>query len=167
MLNGSMVRAAGLGLSIFYAALIVWLYAAQPQTVAEVTGGLAAGVGAYRVDDQAMQDGLAFFRGDTFPEARAAFDRADPAHRDPRAQFYIAYSCYREGWGRVYNDDALFARGIQAVDRAIAATPDHRVVINDPTLAMHTADELKAELTRGLTLEPSDFNPFKIFNPRK
>lgn len=162
-----MVRATGLALSIVYAALIVWLYAAQPQTVAEVTGGLSAGVGAYRVDDQAMQDGLTFFRRDGFPEARAAFDRADPAHRDPRAQFYVAYSYYREGWGRVYNDDALFTKGLEAVDRAIAAAPGHRIVEDDPTLGMHTADELKAELTRGVTREPSDFNPLRVFRQRK
>ena len=162
-----MVRAAGLALSIAGAVLIVWLYAAQPQTVAEVTGGLSSGVGAYRVDDQAMQDGLGFFRRAAFVEARAALDRADPAHRDPRAQFYIAYSYYRQGWGRLYSDDALFTKGLEAVRRAIAAAPDRRVVIDDPALEMHTADELEAELTRGITREPSDFNPFKIFRHRK
>lgn len=162
-----MVRAAGLLLSIAYAVLIVWLYAAQPQTVAEVTGGLSASVGAYRVDDQAMLDGLAFFRRDAFAEARAAFDRADPAHKDPRAQFYLAYSCYREGWGRFYHDDDLFAKGIEAVDRAIAAAPDHRLVVDDPGLEMRTADELKVELTRGITRESSDFNPLKILRHRK
>jgi tetratricopeptide (TPR) repeat protein len=162
-----MVRSVGFVVAITYAAFIVWLYAAQPQTIAEVTGGLAAGVGAYRVDDQAMQDGLTFFRREAFAEARAAFDRADPAHRDPRIQFYVAYSYYREGWGRVYSDDALYAKGIEAVDRAIAAAPDHRVVIDDPTLGMHTADELKAELTRGVTREPSDFNPVKVFRRRR
>lgn len=166
-MSQTMVRILGLAAAVAYGTVIVWLYAAQPQTVAEMTGGLAAGVGAYQVDAQAMQDGLAFFRRDAFPEARAAFDRADPARRDPRAQFYIAYSYYREGWGRIYNDDALFTKGIQAVDRAIAAAPDHRVVVDDPTLAMHTADELKAELTRGVTREPSDFNPFRVFRHRK
>ena len=95
-----MVRAAGLVLSLAYAAAIVWLYAAQPQTVAEVTGGISAGLGVYRVDAQARQDGLGFFHRDAFPEARAAFDRADPASRDPEIQFYIAYSYYRQGWGR-------------------------------------------------------------------
>ena len=162
-----MVRAAGLALSIACAALIVWLYAAQPQTVAEVTGGLSSGIGVYGVDDQAMQDGLAFFRRDAFVEARAALDRADPAHRDPRAQFYIAYSYYREGWGRLHSDDALFTKGLEAVHRAIAAAPDRRVVIDDPALEMHTADELEAELTRGITRELSDFNPFKVFRHRK
>ena len=162
-----MVRAAGLALSITCSALIVWLYAAQPQTIAEVTGGLSSGVGAYRADDQAMQDGLSFFRRDAFVEARAALDRADPAHRDPRAQFYIAYSYYREGWGRLYSDDTLFTKGLEAVHRAIAAAPDHRVVIDDPALEMHTADELEAELTRGITREPSDLNPLKVFRHRK
>jgi hypothetical protein len=162
-----MVRAAGLALSITCSALIVWLYAAQPQTVAEVTGGLSSGVGAYRADDQAMQDGLNFFRRDAFVEARAALDRADPAHRDSRAQFYIAYSYYREGWGRLYSDDTLFTKGLEAVHRAIAAAPDHRVVIDDPALEMHTADELEAELTRGITREPSDLNPLKVFRHRK
>ena len=167
MVYGSMVRAAGLGLSITYAALVVWLYAAQPQTVAEMTGGLAAGVGAYRVDDQAMQDGLAFFRRDTFPEARAAFDRADPAHRDARAQFYIAYSYYRHGWGRVYQDDELFARGLEAINAAVARAPGGRIVVDDPDLQMRSADELKAEIEAGLRREPSDFNPLRLLRPRK
>jgi hypothetical protein len=162
-----MVRAAGLVLSLTYAAAIIWLYGAQPQTVAEVTGGFSAGIGTYRVNEQAQLDGLAFFYRDAFDEARAAFDRADPAHRDARVQFYIAYSYYRQGWGRVYNDDPLFTRGLEAVDRAIVAAPDHRLVVDDPALAMHTADELKAELTRGVTREPSDFNPLKVFRPRK
>src|SRR5690349_9726456 len=90
-----MVRIAGLAITLAYASLIVWLYAAQPQTVAEVTGSLSSTVGAYHVDVQATSDALAFFRRDAFPEARMAFERADPAHRDARTQFYIAYSYYR------------------------------------------------------------------------
>ena len=73
-----LIRALGLLLSLAYAVVIVWLYAAQPQTMAEVTGGLASQVGVYRIDDQAFGDGLAFFRRDAFVEARAAFARADP-----------------------------------------------------------------------------------------
>lgn len=162
-----MVRIAGLVVSLAYAAFIIWLYAAQPQTVAQVTGSMASGIGAYRVDTQAASDAMGFFYRDRFPEARAAFERADPAHRDPRTQFYIAYSYYRQGWGRVYNDDTLFRKGIEAVDRAIAAAPDHRLVVDDPELGMKTGDELKAELERGVTREASDFNPLKVFRPRK
>ena len=161
------MRALGLLVSFAYAAVIVWLYAAQPQTMAEVTGGLAAQVGVYRIDDRAFADALAFFRRDAFVEARAAFARADPAQRDARTQFYIAYSFYRQGWGRLYNDDALFGQGLVAVDRAIAAAPDHRLVVDDPTLGLRTADELRAELTRGLTRELSDLNPLRVLRTRK
>ena len=162
-----MLRAAGLLMSIGYAAIIFWLYASQPQTRAEAIGGLAATVGAYRIDPQAFEDGLRFFRADQFPEARMAFERADPARRDARTQFYIAYSFYRQGWGRLSNDDALFEQGLEAVNRSIEVAPANRVVVEDPTLAMRTAEELKAELERGMRREPSDFNPLRLFEPRK
>jgi hypothetical protein len=162
-----LVRVAGLAITLGYGALVVWLYSIQPQTVAEVTGSLSSTVGAYHVDTQATSDALAFFRRDAFAEARMAFERADPAHRDARTQFYIAYSYYRQGWGRVYNDDVLFQKGIEAVDRAIALAPDHRLLVDDPDLGMHSADELKAELERGVTREASDFNPLKVFRARK
>src|SRR6266545_7817655 len=83
------VRIAGLVASAGYAGFVVWLYVTQPQTVAQVTGGIAAGVGVYSLDQQAAADGMAFFRRDAFTEARAAFLRADPARRDARTQFYI------------------------------------------------------------------------------
>jgi tetratricopeptide (TPR) repeat protein len=162
-----MVRAAGLAGTLTYGLLIVWLFSAQPQTVAEVTGGLTATIGAYRIDQQAFADGLAFFYRDQFAEARAAFGRADPAQRDARTQYYIAYSFYRQGWGRVYNDDALFKQGLQAVDRAIALAPGQRLVVDDAQLGIHTGDELRAELQRGLTREASDFNPLRLLRPRK
>ena len=162
-----MVRIAGLAMTIAYASLIVWLYSVQPHTVAEMTGTLSSTVGAYHVDAQAMSDALAFFRRDAFPEARMAFERADPAHRDARTQFYIAYSYYRQGWGRVYDDDDLFRKGIETIDRAILLAPDHRLLVDDPDLGMHSAEELKAELERGVTHEASDFNPLKVFRTRK
>ena len=162
-----MVRIAGLAFSTAYSVFVVWLYVSQPQTVAEVTGGVAAGAGVYSVDPQATADGLAFFRRDAFPEARAALTRADPAMRDARTQFYIAYSYYREGWGRLYDDDRLFRQGLAAVDRAIALAPNHRLVVDDPEIEMHSADELRAELERGVTHDASDFNPLKVFRRRK
>ena len=162
-----MVRPLGLAFSIGYAILIAWLYAAQPQTGAEALGGLAASVGAYTVDARALEEGLSFFNRDMFPEARMAFARADPARRDARTQFYIAYSFYRQGWGRVYSDDALFAQGVEAVDRAIAVAPQGRVIVDDANLGMRSSDELKAELERGLRREASDFNPLRVLDSRK
>ena len=162
-----LVRGAGLVATIAYAAAIGWLYVTQPQTVAQVTGGFASAVGAYRIDQQAFEDGLRFFRGGQFPEARAAFARADTAERDARTQFYLAYTYYREGWGRLYNDDALFAKGLAAADKAIGLAPGGRLVVDDIDLQMRSADELRAELQRGLTREADDFNPLKIFRTRK
>jgi hypothetical protein len=67
----------------------------------------------------------------------------------------------------VYSDDALFRKGLEAVDHAIAVAPGGRVVVDDPQLKLHSSDELKAELERGLTREASDFNPLKVFRERK
>ncbi|CAN5872106.1 hypothetical protein BH24ACI5_BH24ACI5_17980 [soil metagenome] len=161
------VRSVGLALAILYASAIVWTYARQPRTMAQMTGGLAAGVGAYRIDDRAFADGLGFFRKDQFVEARAAFMRADSAERDARTQFYIAYSYYRQGWGRVYNDDTLFAAGLKHADAAIALAPSGRLVVEDADLQMHHADELRAELEAGLRRDASDFNPLRVLRQRK
>jgi tetratricopeptide (TPR) repeat protein len=166
-MRDSLVRAAGLAGTVLYGAAIVWMYAAQPQTVAEVTGGLTSTIGAYRIDQQAFHDGLAFFKRDQFDEARAALSRADPAGRDALTQFYIAYTYYRQGWGRLYSDDALFKNGLEAIDRAIALAPDHRLVVADPDVSIRTADELRAELQRGLTSDASDFNPLRLLRPRR
>lgn len=166
-MNSALVRVSGLVVTAAYASLIVWVYARQPRTVQQLTGGVAATVGAYKVDPVNFQEGLRFFRNDQFVEARAAFDRADPAHQDALTQFYVAYSFYRQGWGRVYKDDALYRQGLEAVDRAIGRAPGGRLVVSDPNLGMHTADELRAELARGTQHTMSDLNPAKVFEPRK
>jgi hypothetical protein len=166
-LNETTTRVLGLAAVAAYALLIIWLYGRQPQTMAQVTGGLSAAFGAYRIDEQAFAEGLEQFRADRFPGARRAFARADPAERDARTQFYIAYSFYRQGWGRLYSDDELFAEGLAAVDHALALAPGGRLVVDDPDLGMRTADELKTELEAGLRLEPSDFNPARVIRGRK
>jgi tetratricopeptide (TPR) repeat protein len=166
-MSETVVRAAGLGITIVYASLIAWLFVRQPATFAEVTGGLSSAIGAYRVEPQAFEDGLTYFRNDQFAEARAAFERADPARRDALTQFYIAYAFYREGWGRFYSDDQLFRAGLEAVNRAIALAPNGRLVVEEPGQEIRTADELKAELERGLKVEASDLDPSRVFRPRK
>ena len=163
----STVRAAGLIATVVYAALIGGLFASQPKTGAEAIGGVAATIGAYRIDDQAFADGLASFRRDQFVEARAAFARADPATRDARTQFYIAYSYYRQGWRRTHHDDALYRQGLEVVVRAIALAGNTGLAADDPDLRLRSADELKAELEAGLTTDASDFNPLRMFEDRK
>lgn len=143
------------------------MYVRQPQSLAEATGALTASVGAYRIDQQAFADGLRFFHADQFAPARIAFERADPAHQDATTQFYIAYSYYRQGWGRFYNDNELFARGLETVNVAMSVAPQGRVVVDDPRLQMRSGDELKAELEAGLQRKASDFNPLNAFRRQR
>jgi hypothetical protein len=163
----SAVRAPGLAASICYAALIVWLYAHQPQSFAEVSGGLSATIGAYQIDQPAFDEGLRLFRGGQFEAARAAFERADPVRKDSRTQFYTAYAFSREGWGRFHDDDRLFGMGLEAADRAIALAPHGTLREDDPDLLMHSADELRAELQAGVRSDASDMNPLAVFRRRK
>lgn len=166
-MSETVIRATGLGLTLAYAALIGWLYARQPATLAEVTGGLSSAVGAYRIDRQAFDDGIRYFRNDQFVEARAAFERADPASRDALTQFYIAYAFYRQGWGRLYSDDVLYKQGLEAVNRAISHSPGGRLLVDEPDQQIKSADELKAELESGLRRDASDLNPARVFRQRK
>lgn len=160
-------RSLGFALAVAYAIVIGWLVAHQPQTIAQVTGGLSASVGTYRADPQAFADGLVFFANDQFVEARMAFARADPGLRDPNTQFYIAYSYYRQGWGRLSHDDRLYAEGLIAIDLAMKLAPGNRLVVADSNLGLHTAEELKAELEAGMRLEAADFNPMRVFRRRQ
>jgi hypothetical protein len=67
----------------------------------------------------------------------------------------------------VYKDDALYRQGLEAVERAIALSPSGPLVVADPTLQMHTAAELKAELQKGTERRVEDLNPLKLLEPRK
>jgi hypothetical protein len=161
------IRAIGLVLTLVYAGVVVWMYAKQPKTIAEVTGGLTATVALYRIDQTSFDQGLAFFHKDQFVEARTALERADPAKQHGVTQFYIAYSYVRQGWGRLYADDALYKQARVTLERAVTVSPGGKVQVdNDPSLALKTSDELKAEIDRGLTREAADFNPFRVFDKR-
>ena len=161
------VRAAGLVVSCAGCVSLLWLFVHQPTNLQELTGGVAASVGAYQINQADFDQGRQFFLGEKFVEARAAFARADPASRHAVTQFYIAYSYYRQGWGRVYSDDTLFAAGLEAVNRAIALATGGAIRVDDAALDMKTADELKAELQRGLTRDASDFNPLRVLRKRR
>jgi hypothetical protein len=67
----------------------------------------------------------------------------------------------------MYNDDALFAKGLEAVEHAIKIAPGHRLDVPDPSIDMRTADELRAELSRGLTRDAADLNPMRFLARRK
>ena len=114
-----------------------------------------------------MTTGWRFSSGTSSTRPARRFRGRIPPARDALTQFYIAYTYYRQGWGRVYSDDALFKKGLEAVDRSIALAPDHRLVVDDADIGIHSADELRAELQRGLTRDASDFNPLRLLRPRR
>ena len=159
-----------------YGAFVVFLYAAEPRSLGEIsikakntiedavtTGQIVAGT--YKVDEASFGAGVAAFRQDRHVAARDSSQKADPEKRDARTQFYVAYSFYRQGWGRVSNDDSLFKQALEAVDRVALLDRNYRT--NDPNLQLHTPAELKAELEEGMQVTADDFNPLRLVRERK
>jgi hypothetical protein len=163
----SLFQGLGILSTLAYAALIAWLYATAPRSLGEVATGARVAAGTYQVDPARFDAALRLFRLEQFRAARDEWGRADPAQRDARTQFYIAYAFYREGWGRVYKDDALYRQGIEAVSRAITLSPSAPLTVADPTLQMRSAAELKAELEKGTERRWGDLNPLKLLDARK
>ena len=170
------IQILGLVLTIVYGFFIAWLYWAEPKNLEEVStkaketieNTTTAGqviIGTYEVDPQKFADGLKAFRADNFVAARQFFENADPERRDAKTQFYIAYSFYRQGFGKLYNDDELFKKGLEQTNRVIAL--DKNFKADDANLQMKTPAELKNEFEEGLRTTADDFNPFKLTRERK
>jgi len=166
----------GILLTVIYGFFIAWLYWAEPKNLEEVsvkaketienttTKGQII-IGTYEVDAAKFSDGLKAFRADNFVAARQFFENADPERRDAKTQFYIAYSFYRQGFGKLYNDDELFKKGLEQTNRVIAL--DKNFKSDDADLKMQTPAELKNEFEEGLRVTAEDFNPMKLTRERK
>lgn len=163
-----LIQSAGIASTMLYAALIIWVYATEPRSLREAATSAQVVAGTYEADAAKFEAGRELFRQEKYRAAREAWMQADPAQRDARTQFYIAYAFYREGWGRVYNDDALFKQGLEAINRAIDLTANNATpAFDDADLQLHTPAELKAELEAGTTRSLSDLNPLKVLRKRK
>lgn len=156
------IHILGIVIVAFGLTFVAFLYWSQPRSLAEVATKGSVAIGTYEVNKKEFDAGVAAFRQDQFVTARSAFERADPEKRDAATQFYVAYSYYRQGWGRVSNDDEAFKSGLKAVSRT---DPNFRST--DADLQMKTAAELRFELEEGLKLTASDFNPLKLTRDRK
>jgi hypothetical protein len=152
----------GIILSIIYAAFIVWLYAYEPKNLSEVATKATVTVGAYEIDKAKFDEGLRLFRAENYPASRDFFAQADVEKRDSKTQFYLAYSFYRQGFGKVYNDDALFKQGLEQLNRV-----DSNFKSDDADLKLKTPAELKNEFTEGLQFTSDDLNPLKVLRERK
>jgi hypothetical protein len=170
------IHILGIIFATVYGVFIAWLYWAEPKnllevsskaqtTIENVTTKTQVAIGTYEVDKVKFDEGLNAFRRDNFVAARDAFERADVEKRDVKTQFYIAYSFYRQGFGKVYNDNELFKRGLEQTNAVIAL--DKSFKSTDDDLRLKTPAELKNEFEEGLKVTVQDFNPFKVLRERK
>jgi hypothetical protein len=164
-MNEKTIQILSLLMMLVFGSLIVWIYAKQPQNLWEAVSKAAVSTGTYGIDDAEFKRGVDLFRQDNFPGSRESFAKADPEKHDARVQFYTAYSFYRQGFGKVYDDDTLFKQGLERVNFVIAVNPDLR--IDDDNLKMKTPQELKSELEKGLEITLEDFDPRKLIRERK
>lgn len=170
------IHILGIAVTLVYGVFVVFLYAAEPRSLEEITTKAVETVqnaattgqvvtGTYEVDPARFGEGLAAFRQNNFVLARDAFERADPQKRDARTQFYIAYSFYRQGWGRISNDDAMFKQALERLERVTMLDRDFRS--DDADLQLRTPAELRNELEEGLRVTADDFNPLRLVRERK
>ena len=175
-MNEKHIQILSIFLTTFYAIFIAWLYAVEPKsleefstkaqtTIENVTTKTQVAIGTYEIDQAKFDDGLRAFRQDNFILARDSFERADAEKRDAKTQFYIAYSFYRQGFGKLSSDDALFRQGLEQTNRVIAL--DKNFKSEDADLQMKTPVELKNEFEEGLRVTAGDFNPLKVLRERK
>ena len=90
------IQIAGLIWTLVYGSIIVWIYATEPRSFKDVATNSQVAAGTYEINQEKFNNGLALFRRDQFRAARDEWTSADPAQRDSRTQFYLAYACYRE-----------------------------------------------------------------------
>ena len=162
-----LIQVAGIIWTLVYAGIILWVYATEPRSFKEVATNTQIATGTYEINQEKFNNGLALFRREQFRAARDEWAGADPAQKDPSTQFYIAYAFYREGWGRLYSDNALFKQGVETVNRAISLAPNGVLNVDDPDLQIHTAAELKTELEQGTERSWNDLNPAEMFRKRR
>jgi hypothetical protein len=171
------IQILGIVLSAAFGTFVVFVYATEPRSVSELrtkagetlskavnTGQVLTGT--YQVDAERFQRGLAYFRAGDYPNARASFEASDPEKRDGKVQFYIAYSFYRQGWGRFSNDDELFKQGQEYAELAQQLLGSD-FVSDDEDLKLKTPAALVNELNEGLRVTADDFNPLRVLNERK
>lgn len=170
------IQILGIALTLVYGVFVIFLCAAEPRSLEEISSKAIETVqnaatkgqvitGTYEIDRAKFNEGLSAFRQNNFILARDGFSKADPERRDAKTQFYIAYSFYRQGWGRVTNDDALFKQALESLDRVTFIDKNFRS--DDADLQLRTPVELKNELDEGLRVTADDFNPLKVLRERK
>ena len=175
-MNEKYIQILGIMITLAYGVFVVFLYAAEPRSLEEISYKAIETVqnaatkgqvitGTYEIDQAKFAEGVSAFHQNNFILARDSFAKADPERRDAKTQFYIAYSLYRQGWGRLTNDDALFKQALESLERVNFIDKNFRS--DDAALQLRTPAELKNELEEGLRVTADDFNPLKVLRERK
>ena len=170
------IQILGIAVSVVYFGFIAFLYLAEPRSLADISTKASSTLqdvttkgqviaGTYQVDPAKFAEGFRLFRQDNFVAARDLFQKADPERRDAATQYYIAYSYYRQGWGRISNDGELFAAGLKQLDRVDEIDPNY--VATDEDLKLKRPVELRHEFEEGMRVTLDDFNPAKLVRERK
>lgn len=170
------IQILGSAVAVVYFVFIAFLYLAEPRSLADISIKAASTIenvttkgqvmiGTYEVDRAKFDEGLRLFRQENFVAARDQFEKADPERRDAATQYYIAYSLYRQGWGRLSNDDELFAKGLKQLERVTEIDPNF--VSADADLKLKRPAELRHEFEEGLRVTADDFNPLKLTRERQ
>jgi hypothetical protein len=158
------VQSIGIAITVIYAAFVVWIYAAQPKSVAEIGTAAAVTANVYKVDEARFSEAMRNFKLGQFAIAADHFRGADPASQDPKTQFLIAYCHYALGAGTLADDDDQFKLALAAIDRCLELAPNRAFTIDQPDLRLdyRTADQLRQRIKQGLEITPDDFNPLGI-----
>lgn len=156
----------GLVVSLLYGGAIVWLYVRQPRTFEELKTQAAVEASVYRVKQENFDEAMKHFNAGRYQVAITQFELADPARLDAATQFYVAYSYYRLGRGRLFDDDTMFRKGLEVVDRCLAVAPNNIYESDRAGLEITSAAALRQRLKEGLEVTGSDFNPLNWFEKR-
>ena len=157
------VQITGLVIALLYGAVIVWLYVRQPRSFEDLKTQAAIEANVYRINQENFDQALKHFNASQHPVAIEQFKLADPAGQDPTTQFYIAYSYYLLGRGNIYDDDELFKKGLEAINRCLAHAPNNIFEIDRADLEIRNGAVLQQRLKEGLESTASDLNPFNWF----
>jgi len=157
------VQVAGLVMALLYGSGIAWLYVRQPRSFEELKTQAAVEANVYRVKQENYDEALRQFNSAQYRVAIEQFELADAARLDPTTQFYIAYSYYMLGRGRLYDDDELFKKGLEAIERCLANAPNNIFEIDRADLQIRSANGLRERFRKGLDVTGADFNPLEWF----
>jgi len=161
------IQIAGLVVTVLYGSFIVWVYARHPRTLAELKTQASIQANVYHINQPNFDEALKEFDSRDYNSAIGQLKLADPAQKDPTTQYYIAYSYYLLGRGRIFNDEDMFNNAIAAVDRCLDNSPDHIFEIDRPDLEIKNADTLRQKLLDGLKYTMPGLNPMNWFGRKQ